>query len=79
MNYNYYRYDKDRNAVVMTDSHGLELAIDCEKAETGIVFEGPEDVGYLAKLAMKELETYVSYALRPDGLQGYVEAMNVFN
>lgn len=78
MNYNFYRYEKDRNAVVMTDSEGSELVIDCEKAEAGIVFEEPEDVGYLARLAIKDPATYVSYALRPDGLQEYVEAMNVF-
>ena len=79
MNYNFYRYEKETNAVIMTDSDGKDLVIDCEKAEAGIVFEEPEDKGYLARLAIQELATYVSYALKPSGLQGYVEAMNVFN
>ncbi len=79
MNYNFYRYDKDRNAVVMTDSEGSELVIDCEKAEAQVIYENPEDEGFLARLAMKEPANYVSFALKPDGLQGYVDAMNVFN
>lgn len=49
------------------------------KSEENIVFEEPEDAGYLAKLAMKEPAVYVAYALKPGGLQGYVEAMNMFN
>lgn len=79
MKYNFYRYDGCRNAAVTTDMDGNELVIDCDKAETNIVFDEPEDVGYLARLAMKEPAAYVSYALKLDGLQGYVEAMNVFN
>ncbi len=79
MKYNFYRYDGFRNTVVMTDLDGNELVIDCERAEKNIVFEELEDAGYLARLAMKEPAAYVSYALKPDGLQGYVEAMNVFN
>ncbi len=79
MKYNFYRYDRCRNSVVMTDTDVNELVIDCEKAETNIVFVEPEDTGYLARLAMKEPAAYVAYALKPDGLQGYVEAMNVIN
>ena len=79
MEYCFYRYDKETNAVIMTDMDGKELVIDCAKAEAGIVFKELEDEGYLARLAMQEPAIYVSYALKPDGLQGYVEAMNVFN
>jgi len=79
MKYNFFRYNQEKNAVIITDADGKELVIDCEKAEAGIVFEEPEDEGYLARLATREPAAYVSYALKPDGLQGYVEAMNVFN
>lgn len=68
MNYNFYRYDKDRNAVVMTDSESSELVIDCEKAEAQIIYENPEDEGFLARLAMEEPANYVSFALKLDGL-----------
>ena len=42
------------------------------------MFDEPEDEGYLVKLAREEPANYVSYGLKPDGLQGYVDAMNVF-
>ena len=79
MNYTFYRYEKETNAVIMTDSDGKDLVIDCEKAEAGIAFEEPVDKGYLARLTVEEPVSYVAYALKPDGLQGYVEAMNAFN
>ena len=63
----------------MTDTKGNELVIDCKRAEANVIYENPDDEGYLARLAMREPANYVSYALKPDGLQGYVNAMNVFN
>ncbi len=79
MEYNLYYYDSVLNAVVMKDKDNNELIIECAKANALVVFDDPEDEGYLVRLARKEPANYVSYALKPDGLQGYVEAMNVFN
>ena len=42
--------------------------IDCDKAEEQVVFDEPEDVGILARLARKESASYVSIAMRPGGL-----------
>lgn len=53
MKYNLYFYDDTRNAVIMTDMDGKQLVIDCDKAETQVVFDEPEDVGILARLARK--------------------------
>lgn len=53
LNYTVYQYDGSRKAVVMTDMEGKELVIDCDKAETQVVFDEPEDVGILARLAEK--------------------------
>lgn len=74
-----YFYDAVSDSVVMTDKDGNELVIDCKKANAQVVFKDPTDVGYMIRLAMDELGNYVSYALKSGGLQGYVEAMNVFN
>ena len=79
MEYNLYYYDSVLNAVVMKDKDNNELIIECAKANALVVFDDPEDEGYVVRLARKEPANYVSYALKPDGLQGYVEAMNVFN
>ena len=79
MEYNLYYYDSVLNAVVMKDKDNNELIIECAKANALVVFDDPEDEGYLVRLARKEPANYVSYALKPDGLQGYVDAMKVFN
>jgi len=79
MDFNLYFYDSIHYAVVMKDNDDNELVIECAKANAQVVFDEPEDEGYLVRLAREEPVNYVSYALKLDGLQGYVDAMNVFN
>ena len=79
LNYTVYQYDGSRNVVFMTDMDGKELVIDCDKAETQVVFNEPEDVGILARLARKEPASYVSIAMCPGGLQDYVDVWNELN
>lgn len=79
MKYNLYFYDGSRNAVVMTDMEGKELVIDCDKAEEQVVFDEPKDARILARLARKEPASYVSIAMRPGGLQDYVDVWNELN
>ena len=79
LNYAGYQYDGSRNAVVMTDMDGKELVIDCYKAEAQVMFDEPEDAGYLVRLAREEPASYVSFAMRPGGLQDYVDVWNKLN
>lgn len=79
LNYTVYQYDGSRNAVIMTDMDGKELVIDCDKAEAQVVFDEPEDVGILARLAREEPASYMSIAMRPGRLQGYVDVWNELN
>ena len=76
LNYTVYQYDSSKNAVVMTDMDGKELVIDCDKTETQVVFDDPEDAGILAR---EEPTSYVSFAMRPGGLQDYVDVWNELN
>lgn len=68
-NYTVYQYDGSRNAVVMADMEGKQLVIDCDKAETQVVFDEPEDAGILDRLAREEPASYVSFAMRLGVLQ----------
>ena len=79
LNYTVYQYDGSRHAVIMTDMDGKQLVIVCNKAETPVVFDEPEDVVILARLARKEPASYVSIAMRPGGLQDYVDVWNELN
>ena len=79
LNYMVYQYDGSRNTVVMTDMDGKEIVIECDKAEAQVVFDEPEDVGILARLARKEPASYVSIAMCPGALQDYVDVWNELN
>ena len=79
LNYMVYQYDGSRNTVVMTDMDGKEIVIEFDKAEAQVVFDEPEDVGILARLARKEPASYVSIAMCPGGLQDYVDVWNELN
>lgn len=79
MVYNIYFYDGERDAVVVTDMDGKQLVIDCKKAEVQVVFDEPEDAGILARFAREEPASYASIAMRPGGLQDYVEVWNELN
>jgi len=63
----------------MADMDGKELVIDCDKAEAQVIFDEPEDVGILARLAREEPASYMSFAMPPGGLQDYVDVWNELN
>lgn len=79
LNYTLYHYEGSRRSVVMTDMDGRELVIDCDKAEMQVVYDEPEDKGILVRLAREEPASYVSFAMRPSGLQDYVDVWNELN
>jgi hypothetical protein len=79
LNYTLYCYDRSKNSVVMTDVDGRNLVIDCDMAESQVIFDEPEDEGILARLARKEPASYASSAMRPGGLQDYVDVWNELN
>lgn len=79
MVYNIYFYGSERDAVVVTDMDGKQLVIDCKKAETQVIFDEPQDAGILARFAREEPAGYVSMAMRPGGLQDYVDVWNELN
>lgn len=66
MKNNIYYYDGSRNAVIMMDMDGKELVIDYDEAEAPVVFDEPEDIGILARMAREEPVNYMSNAM-PSG------------
>ena len=76
MEYNLFYYDSILDAVIMKDKDNNELIIECAKANAQVVFDEPEDEGFLVRLEREEPANYVSYALKPDGLQGYVDSFS---
>lgn len=57
----------------------LKIIFNCTLLNNNVYLDDPLDIAYLHQLAREEPFNYIYFALQPDGLQGYVEAMNVFN
>ena len=57
----------------------LKFVLNCTKLNNNVYFEDSLDIAYLHRLALEEPFNYIYFSLQPNGLQGYVEAMNVFN
>jgi len=68
-NYDIEVYTKDK----------LKIVLNCTRLNKNVYLEYPLDIAYLHRLAREEPFNYIYFALQPDGLQGYVKAMNVFN
>ncbi len=79
MQYDFYMYDSEKNAVVKNGSDGIILEVDFDSVAEKIYFENPEDRGILARLAIEEPASFISFATRPNGLQDYVDVWNELN
>lgn len=55
------------------------LVICCKECNSSVIFEEPNDIVYLYRLAEEAPLTYAKFALKGNGLQDYVDAMNEIN
>ena len=76
-------YEPDTNSVIINainDTYsGMTLIISCEKCNSAVLLDTPNDIAYLYRLAQKSPLLYAELACKPNGLQEYVDAMNEFN
>ena len=76
-------YQSDTDSVILnvindTDSD-TSLTISCEKCNSSVLLDTPDDIAYLYRLAQENPLLYAELACKPNGLQEYVDAMNEFN
>lgn len=57
----------------------LKIIFNCTRLKNNVYLDVPLNIAYLHRLAREEPFNYIYFALQLDGLQGYVETMNVFN
>lgn len=57
----------------------LKIIFNCTRLNDTVYLDDPLDIAYLHRLASEGPFNYIYFALQPDGLQGYVAAMNIFN
>lgn len=78
-NFQFGMYDSAIDSVIVNTSENSVLVIRCREFNSRVIFEEPNDVVYLYKLAEDSPLTYAKLALKENGLQDYVDAMNWFN
>lgn len=72
-------YDPATDSVIVNAGENSVLVIRCSEFNSRVIFEEPNDIVYLYKLAEDSPITYAKLALKENGLQDYVDAINEFN
>ena len=72
-------YEPATVSVIINTGEIAFLVIRCKECNSSVIFDDPNDVVYLYRLAMETPLLYAKFALKENGLQNYVDAMNWFN
>lgn len=72
-------YELTTDSIIVNTGENSVLVISCKEFNSAVIFEEPNDIVYLYRLAEDSPLTYAKLALRDNGLQDYVDAMNEFN
>ncbi len=72
-------YETDTDSIIVNTGENSVLIIRCKECNSSVTFYDPNDVVYLYRLAEETPLLYAKLALRENGLQDYVDAMNEFN
>ena len=79
LNFLFGMYDPATDSVIVNTGETSILVIRCKECNSAVIFEEPNDIVYLYRLAEDSPLTYAKLALKDNGLQDYVDAMNEFN
>lgn len=72
-------YEPTTDSIIVNTGENSVLVIRCKEYNSTVIFDDPNDVVYLYRLAEETPLTYAKLALKKHGLQDYVDAMNEFN
>lgn len=72
-------YEPDTDSIIVNTGENSVLIIRCKECNSSVTFDDPNDVVYLYRLAEETPLLYAKLALKENGLQDYVDAMNEFN
>ena len=76
-------YEPDTDSVIVNASNNTYVCtpftISCEKCNSSVLLDTPDDIAYLYRLAQESPLLYTESACKSNGLQEYVDAMNDFN
>ena len=72
-------YNPVTDSIIVNTGENAILVIRCKECNSYVIFNESNDIVYLYQLAEETPLLYAKLALRENGLQGYVDAMNEFN
>ena len=72
-------YAPATDSIIINNGENAILVICCKECNSSVIFDDPNYVVYLYRLAMETPLLYAKFALKENGLQNYVDAMNWFN
>lgn len=72
-------YEPSTDSIIVNTGENSVLIICCNKCNSSVIFEDPNDIAYLYWLAEESPLTYAELALKENGLQDYVDGMNELN
>ena len=78
-NFQFGMYDTTTESVIVNAGKNSILVVRCKECKSSVIFEKPNDIAYLYCLAKGSPLTYAKLALKENGLQDYVDAMNELN
>ncbi len=79
LNLQFGMYEPVTNSVIVNTGENSVLVIGCKECNSSVIFDDSNDIVYLYRLAGEIPLTYAKLALKENGLQDYVDAMNWFN
>lgn len=79
LNFQFGMYDPATDSIIVNSGENSVLVIRCKECNSSVIFEEPNDIVYLCRLAEKSPLTYAKLALKENGLQDYVDGMNELN
>lgn len=79
LNFQFGMYEPSTDSIIINTDENTILVIRCKEYNSSVIFDEPNDIVYLYRLAKDSPLTYAKLALKENGLQDYVDAMNEFN
>ncbi len=79
LNFQFDMYEPATDSIIVNTGENSILVIRCKECNSSVIFDDPNDIVYLYRLAEETLLTYTKLALKNNGLQDYVDAMNEIN
>ena len=79
LNFQFGMYEPATDSIIVNTGKNVVLIIRCKECNSCVIFEEPNDIVYLYRLAEETPLLYAKLALKENGLQDYMDAINNFN